>query len=288
MVKKKVEPEKPDKEIAEKSVEKASVVTQVVEIIETQVSESEPIDKEMDNDINIQSEKEDAGQNQPEDKKDEFEEVDDSFDSVISEEKIAEPEAKSESEPEKLTDTKDVDKGKQVVEDLFTKRTPESLTEISVHSRKPKQRTLLWALVMILVAVITGFGLIYGTKHLPKSGGLATKTTPTPAITAAPSPTPTISLDKTKIGVQVLNGGGVAGAGSKMKTFLTDKGYNVKDVGNAKEYNFENTEILVKSDNENLLEVLKTDLSSQYTVGTASATLPAGSLYDAQVTVGKQ
>ena len=49
---------------------------------------------------------------------------------------------------------------------------------------------------------------------------------------------------------------------------------------------FEKTEIKTKT--EANLELLRTDLSAQYEIGTASATLPSASPYDAVVTIGKK
>jgi hypothetical protein len=97
-----------------------------------------------------------------------------------------------------------------------------------------------------------------------------------------------VALKRSDIAVQVLNGGGKAGAATKMKTLLTDKGYQVKDVGNTDEYNHDKTEILVKPGKESAIGLLKKDLEDTYTVGSATATLPADSTYDAQVIVGKE
>lgn len=73
-----------------------------------------------------------------------------------------------------------------------------------------------------------------------------------------------------------------------MKAFLEGKGYVVKSVGNAEEYTFETTEILVKSGKEGYLELLKADLGDAYKVEKTESTLPEDSPTDARVTVGKE
>lgn len=179
-------------------------------------------------------------------------------------------------------------KPKQVVEELFSKPRTEGLMEISINRRKPGRSPMLWAIVVIVAAVVIGLGLITFSSH---KSGLKSITSAKPSPTSAEIPTPTtatVALARTDITVQVLNGGGKAGAATKMKTLLTDKGYQVKDVGNTPEYSYNETQILVKSDKAAALDLLKTDLSDGYTIGTAAATLSADSQYDAQVTVGKE
>jgi hypothetical protein len=87
--------------------------------------------------------------------------------------------------------------------------------------------------------------------------------------------------------VQVLNGGGKAGAASKMKTFLTEKGYVVTATGNTDQYSFDKTEIDVKAGKESALQLLKSDLEKEYTLGTMAASLSSDSPFDVRVTVGK-
>jgi len=88
--------------------------------------------------------------------------------------------------------------------------------------------------------------------------------------------------------VSVINGGGTPGAGSKMKTFLEEKGYTVVSVGNAEEYTYTDTEILVKSGKDEFATLLADDLKADYVLGTSSATVEESADYDAQVIVGKE
>jgi hypothetical protein len=113
------------------------------------------------------------------------------------------------------------------------------------------------------------------------------KPTPTVAPTIAPTTAP-VAVERKDIRVKVINGGGVVGAGSKMKTFLEDKGYTVVDVANAKEYTYETTEIVVKSGKESFSKLLSDDLKVDYSLGSSSAVLDESASYDAEVIVGKE
>ncbi len=162
--------------------------------------------------------------------------------------------------------------------------------EIPAYSRKGKGNSLfLWVVIVLVVAGLTGtvLTLAAGRKSVKLTSFLV-KTTPTPTPTPAAAPTPTPSVSRADLKIQVLNGGGVAGAGSKMKDFLTGKGYTVGDTGNADNFDYQNTVIYVKPDKEVYLSLLKDDLKDTYTVGSASATLSTDVNFDAQVIVGQQ
>lgn len=122
------------------------------------------------------------------------------------------------------------------------------------------------------------------------------ETTPTKEPKKTPTPTPkptsnpidkTTGLDRSELSVEVRNGGGVKGAASKMADVLKGFGYNVLSTGNADNFDYENTVIEVKSEKNKYLQLLKSDLSASYTIGTTSSSLSASSSADAVVIVGK-
>lgn len=117
---------------------------------------------------------------------------------------------------------------------------------------------------------------------------------PAPTKASTPSPKPTINavdkasgLDRGKLTIEVLNGSGVAGAGSKAANELKDLGYKISSTGNADNYDYENTAIQVKESKTSYLSLLKKDLSQTYTIGTSSSSLSASFSADAVVIVGK-
>lgn len=117
---------------------------------------------------------------------------------------------------------------------------------------------------------------------------------PTPSKSPSPTPKPTLNpvdkatgLDRSDLSVEVQNGSGQVGAATKASETLRVFGYNVVKTGNADSFDYENTTILVKSDKNSYLPLLKSDLSATYTIGSSSATLSASSSADALVIVGK-
>jgi hypothetical protein len=160
---------------------------------------------------------------------------------------------------------------------------------------------------IILLIIILGILIFGATRFLGGERAEPTPTetkTPTPAETQTPTPTkkpvdtptpkPTINpidkttgLDRSKLSIHVLNGSGVAGAGVKAADYLESLGYNVIQVGNAENFNFDKTTIQIKSAKENYLNLLNSDLAKSYSIGTASAGLASGNA-DAIVTVGRE
>lgn len=124
------------------------------------------------------------------------------------------------------------------------------------------------------------------------------ETTPTKEPKKTPTPTPTLKptsnpvdkatgFDRSELSVEVKNGGGVRGVAGKMADVLRGLGYNIASTGNADNFDYENTVIEVKSEKSKYLQLLKSDLSSSYTIGTTSSSLSASSSADAVVIVGK-
>jgi hypothetical protein len=175
---------------------------------------------------------------------------------------------------------------KQMVEDIFSSKQTNNLVDIAINKNTATQPAIVWAIIIIVVALLTGGGMILVTKTMGEKKETAAKPTPTITQIITPSPVP-VELKRGDLKIQVLNGGGKAGAGSKMKTFLTDLGYVVSAVGNTDEYTFDKTEIEVKTGKEGALELLRNDLAKDYSLGTMSAALASDSPYDARVTVGK-
>jgi hypothetical protein len=175
---------------------------------------------------------------------------------------------------------------RQMVEDIYSSKQTHNVVDIAINKKQTNQPAIVWAIIIIAVALVTGGGMILLTKTIGENKNTAVKPTPTVAQTTTPPPVP-VEIKRGDLTVQVLNGGGTAGAGSKMKTFLTGLGYTVSNVGNTDEYTFEKTEIEVKVGKEGALELLKNDLAKEYSLGTMSSTLASDSVYDARVTVGK-
>ena len=155
---------------------------------------------------------------------------------------------------------------------------------ISMH-KKSIAPIIFWALGVCVLVVVIGLSIITISKGtFPISFAR-----PTPTPTSAPTPivTPTPSVNKKELEIEILNGSGIAGVASTLKTFLEEKGYTVAGTGNAKNYEYAKTEIQVKADKSAFLSVLQADLIGSYVIGTATATLKASLPYNAVIIIGK-
>lgn len=176
----------------------------------------------------------------------------------------------------------------ETIEEIFTKEpSPSVFPDITEYKSTSPAPVFLWAIIIIAVALLTGGTLLVVVSGLPKLPIMFTKPIPTPTPAPIPIPTPVAST-RGDIKIQILNGGGTPGSASKAKAFLEKKGYTVAETGNTDKYTYTKTELLVKPGKEAYLEFLKSDLKADYTIGTASATLPADVAFDARVIVGKE
>jgi hypothetical protein len=181
---------------------------------------------------------------------------------------------------------------KEMVDELFQKRStyePRVMPEISMHTKSSTKPVFIWAIIVIVACTVVGVSLFLLTGNRGVLPSIISLPTPTPTTTPVVTPTPATSgLLRDAVTVQVLNGGGVAGAASTMKTLLEEKGYTVSNTGNAESYTYDTTEILVKPSQSAYLQLLKEDLQASYTLGTVSATLSDSASYDIRIIVGKE
>ncbi|MCL5970668.1 MAG: LytR C-terminal domain-containing protein [Patescibacteria group bacterium] len=108
---------------------------------------------------------------------------------------------------------------------------------------------------------------------------------PSEEITIKPTTSNKTGSDKSNLNIQILNGSGTAGVAKKASDFLTGLGYTVKATGNADSFDYDKTVIEVVPGKKTFLDQLKKDLSTDYTLGTTSATL-SSSTYDAVIIIG--
>lgn len=177
---------------------------------------------------------------------------------------------------------------KERVEELYQQAKETSvMPEISVHKNKPVSSILVWAIVTIVVALLTG-GILFAAAKKTSPMKLFARPTPTPTSTPTPTPTPTpAAVDKKTFEIKVLNGGGTPGAAGKMKTLLEDKGYTVSGTGNTEEYTYTTTEIHGKETMKDAIANIESDIKDAYTLGTVAADLPASASAAVEVIVGK-
>jgi hypothetical protein len=101
------------------------------------------------------------------------------------------------------------------------------------------------------------------------------------------SPIDKSGLDRSTLSITVQNGSGTEGAAGKAANILKDLGYNVSSTGNADNYNYVGVTIKVKSEDSKFTDLLKKDLSKDYTVKASSSDLSSDSPSSAVVIIGK-
>lgn len=108
--------------------------------------------------------------------------------------------------------------------------------------------------------------------------------TEAPAVVEAPTEKP---VDLSAFTVSVLNGSGVVGKASEVKTTLTTAGFKVSTTGNADKSDYTTTQISAKkSVDKAYIEKLEEELKKSFEV-TAASTAPETDTTDVTVTIGK-
>lgn len=90
---------------------------------------------------------------------------------------------------------------------------------------------------------------------------LAVKTISTPTLppakpTSAPTPTP--AVDKSKLVIEIQNGAGTPGLAADVQEALEGEDYTIESVGNADNYDYENTVIITQ--NKTIFDLIKKDM----------------------------
>jgi len=101
------------------------------------------------------------------------------------------------------------------------------------------------------------------------------------------SPVDKSGLDRSKLSVTVENGSGIEGTAGKAADILKEIGYNVPTIGNAGNYNYKGVTIKVKKEKSNFLDLLKKDLSKNYSINSTSSDLSSDSPTDCLIIIGK-
>lgn len=160
--------------------------------------------------------------------------------------------------------------------------------------QESQQNNAKWLWLLIILIIVGALVFAYVRRIGPfaqfRLGSVeqTEESSPTPLVFESPSPesSPQAALDKSEPKLRVLNGSGKAGAGSSVKDFLEQKGYKVTSLGNAANYNFEQTVIRFKETTKRFEELLLGDLSDNYSVIVSSENLEATDSADIEVIVG--
>lgn len=178
--------------------------------------------------------------------------------------------------------------------------------------KRPKKKGLLF----VIIAALLIAGGVFGYNQM-QSGSSSQDVSPTPEMTLpteeptpaesvdeSPTPDPEVTPEEEKketptptdkpaatksseLNIQVLNGSGEAGVGATGKEFLSGKGYEYIETGNADNYDYEGVTLKSKESVADYVTTLKSDLEEKYTISTESDTLSEDSIFDVVVIIGK-
>lgn len=156
---------------------------------------------------------------------------------------------------------------------------------IKLRQDVPKKSGKSVLLIIILVAALVGTGFFLNEKFKPFSG--SPQATPSAIPTPIPSPTPAQPiLDRSQWSLEVLNGSGATGQAKKVADKIQALGYLVVKIGNADKSNYPQTEILVKKDLLDKINLVAADLKDTIKIASVAGELK-DSTASARIIIGK-
>src|SRR3989338_5182280 len=109
-------------------------------------------------------------------------------------------------------------------------------------------------------------------------------------VTKTPSPTQKATVTKAAgvLTISVLNGSGTKGEASKAAELLRAKGFDIGTVGNADNYDYQETIVKLKKDKMDSKQAIIDALKGTYVVSSTVVELDAGASSDGEVIIGKK
>lgn len=195
------------------------------------------------------------------------------------------PEEEENKTEEVLDKAEDEDESMEEEKDEIRKvgsDTNESIAFYPPPPRKKSKKTLYFLIVLILILAVLGFLFKSRIKTLVTG---SPKPTPTPTVTSTPTPTPN-PLIRSEWSFEVLNGTTTAGQAKKLADKLTALGYPVVKTGNADKDTYTQTEILVKKDLLDKIDLVVADLRDTVKIASMAGELKEGTA-SARIIIGK-
>ncbi len=153
------------------------------------------------------------------------------------------------------------------------------------RKRKSNKKTIVLLIILLLV-ILGGFFAIKNIGVIKEiEVGFAPTPTPVPTPTPTPSPTPQ-ALNKSEWSFEILNGSGVTGEAKKIADSIKALGYQVVKSGNADKQSYTKTQIFVKSDLKDKLDLVVADLKDVIKVASYAGELK-DSTASARIIIGK-
>lgn len=150
----------------------------------------------------------------------------------------------------------------------------------SYNIPKKKSNKTTFVLVIILLMILSAIGFFFFRPTPPTS-------VPLPTASETPSPTPSVvPFVRPDFSFEVLNGSGTSGLAKKFALKLQDLGYQVIKTGNADKQTYAKTEILVRKDYTDKVDVIIADLKDAIKIASIAGELKEGTA-SARIILGK-
>ncbi len=207
----------------------------------------------------------------------------------------AEPQVEEKLEEEIIPESPQEPEEDRSKEEVIPEEQPSPFGAFAKMPEKPesKKGNVWFFVTVMLITFALGLmvmaGIYYFTSNkqtVSISIPSISKPTPTAIPTSLPTATPK-PLDLSAFSIKVLNGSGVTGEASKVKTNLTTAGFTVSTTGNADNSDYTKTVIQAKkSVNETFIQALITDLKKSYVIDSNIQVLSATDKADVVVIIG--
>lgn len=152
----------------------------------------------------------------------------------------------------------------------------------SVHRKSKFDKKTILLLIILILIIATGFFIFKNNSSIKK-----VVVGPTPAPTSTPQLSPTPSpLVRSQWSFEVLNGSGTTGLAKKIGDKIKDLGYQVVKTGNADKDDYPKTQILVKKEFSDKVDLLVADLKDIIKIASYAGELK-DSTASARIILGK-
>lgn len=157
--------------------------------------------------------------------------------------------------------------------------------DLNIPSKSKSGKKPVILVIILILLLIVGFLLFKNKSSIKKMVMGAPAPTPAPTETPTPSPTPQ-ALIRSDWSFEILNGSGVTGQAKKIADQIKNLGYSVIKKGNADKQTYTQTQVQVKSDFKDKIDLVIADIKDIVKVASYAGELK-DSTASARIILGK-
>lgn len=176
---------------------------------------------------------------------------------------------------------------KDLTQDSASLEEKENLTthyDLNIPSKSKSSKKPIILVIILILLVIIGF-LLFKYRSSIKQMVVGPTPSPTPIETPIPTETPQ-ALIRSDWSFEILNGSGVTGQAKKIADQIKNLGYSVVKSGNADKQTYTQTQIQVKSDFKDKIDLVIADIKDIVKVASYAGELK-DSTASARIILGK-